>query len=491
MLALVNQAMLFGYTAKQILNFVSNKIPSMKAGLQAARNSGFDEEKILKFLINKIPHNKEAVAEQETENDRYLKNIGIKTKKEREATRNKFLQGALGVGSGALAAYGLAKAIPSAISSLSNMPQTAQAAGQTAAGSVGAATSPPQVATSPVQGVVGQIPAAPAGGLQLPSGSQTNQVQNIVVPQSSQPPVSPSNITQQNTIEQYQGITNPKEFLEKKGVLDQVDDSLKRGNNPLQVATELGIKKTGRARVDQELLSNIEAYAKEAKAEPQEQKMLEPEGEKLDVSKEELEVEPEETKPIEKGSTIATKSGIGTVQSISGNNALVEENGKVKQVKIDDMIQSPLPEKDLADLYDDLIKGIEKHTGKQVSRNVEWSGYDPNTNELAYKPHGSDRLYVYDDIGKEDVEILTNFLTKRKSTGDSFIGAWEAGTESPIGAAMYQLIKRLQAERGGKGKEYSGKFETIYDAIEPARIEKKKKYQEKKKSEKAKKPKFG
>lgn len=51
---------------------------------------------------------------------------------------------------------------------------------------------------------------------------------------------------------------------------------------------------------------------------------------------------------------------------------------------------------------------------------------------------------------------------------------------------MYQLIKKLQSERGGKGNEYKNKFMTIYDALEPAKKALKERYAERKK--KAKKP---
>lgn len=192
------------------------------------------------------------------------------------------------------------------------------------------------------------------------------------------------------------------------------------------------------------------------------------------------------SKPIAKNETVASPLGIGEVKEIRNGKAIVDIDGKKHQVSEDELIQSPIPERELADLYDDIISGIEKHTGQQVSRNVEWAGYDPKTNELAYKPHGSDKLYAYSDISPEDIEILTNMLTQRKSTGENYIGAWVAGTTSPIGAAMYQLIQKLQKERGGKGNEYKNRYETIYDALEPAKLAKKKKYAEAKR--KAKKP---
>lgn len=194
--------------------------------------------------------------------------------------------------------------------------------------------------------------------------------------------------------------------------------------------------------------------------------------------------EKEKDKSIEKHSTVLSPQGIGEVKEIRNGKALVEVDGKIHKVDEEDIIQSPVTEKELDELYDDLIKGIEKSTGKQVSRNVDWAGYDPKTNELAYKPHGSDRLYAYGDISPEDVELLTSLLTRRKTTGENLIGAWEKDTESPIGAAMYQLIKKLQFERGGKGNEYKNRYDTIYDALEPAKIAKKKKYEEQRKKAK-------
>ena len=191
---------------------------------------------------------------------------------------------------------------------------------------------------------------------------------------------------------------------------------------------------------------------------------------------------------LEKGSSVASPQGVGQVQAIRNGKAIIDVDGKKHQVDENELIESPLPEKDLAELYEDLISGIEKTSGKQVSRNVEWAGYDPKTNELAYKPHGGDKLYAYDDIPEDDIKILTSLMTQRKSTGENFIGAWEAGTESPIGAAMYQLIKKLQAARGGKGNEYKNKWETIYDALEPAKLALKRKYEERKKKAKKSRP---
>lgn len=170
-----------------------------------------------------------------------------------------------------------------------------------------------------------------------------------------------------------------------------------------------------------------------------------------------------------KNELVSTPNGtIGNIESVRDKEALVkDENGKLHKVKVDDLISSPLPEKDMSELYDDLIKGIEKHTGQDVSRHVSLAGYDPKFNQLAYHPHGGG-IYIFGNISEEDKKELTSLLHQRKSTGENFIGGWEEGTTSPIGAAMSKLIKKLTKEHGGKGKEYLQKFETFYNYLEPA-----------------------
>lgn len=199
--------------------------------------------------------------------------------------------------------------------------------------------------------------------------------------------------------------------------------------------------------------------------------------------------------PIKKGSQVLTASGeIATVEDLPGDTAKINIDGKKKVVKSDQIIDLPIPEKDLASLYDDLIGGIEKETKQQVSRNVYLAGYDPQNNELFYKPHDG-ALYVYNDIDKEDADALTNLLVQRKTTGKNYIGSWTKGTESPIGAAMSALILKLQKGRGGKGKEYIRKYDILYDMLEPAKKSKKEAFdkikereREKKRKQKAKKP---
>lgn len=184
--------------------------------------------------------------------------------------------------------------------------------------------------------------------------------------------------------------------------------------------------------------------------------------------KDALEEHEKHQKKVAKGSLVATKDGeIGEVKDIKQKEALVESNGKVDKVKVSELIHSPLPEKDLADLHDELVKGIEKETGEEVSRMARWVGYDPNKNILQYLTHGG-RMYTYEDVPAEDSRNLRGVLHRRSTTGENYIGAYIEGTDSPIGNAMSALIRKLQSERGGKGNEYSVRSEPVYDSMMPA-----------------------
>ncbi len=282
---------------------------------------------------------------------------------------------------------------------------------------------------------------------------------------SQQPPLSSElgNISQQKEITQPEVISNPKEYLEKLGVLDRVKSLLKTGNSPESTAAAIGIKRSGESKIDPELLKNIEEYAKSPK-----------EVENL-VKSNEISTNQEKSSPkIEKNSLVSSPNGVGSVKEIRNGHAIVDVDGKLHKVKEEELETSPLPEKELSELYDDLISGIEKETGEDVSRMVQWAGYNPETNTLQFLPH-TGKLYKYSNISSEDAALLTDILSTRKTSGSNFIGAWKAGSKSPIGAALSKLIKKLQSERGGKGEEYEETHDPIYSAYEPAIQSKKKK----------------
>ncbi len=521
MIPQIASALTGGYTTKQIMQFLIRQFPQHADKIKGALKAGFTADQVVKFLGG----GRKGV-NQETEGLTEHEQVRSKDMQRRENVN----QGALkGAGMAALAG-GTALAAPMAKSALQRAaPQLFGPGAITSSSNTGLGPSSNNTGSpSPTQ-----APQIPQANLISPSSSQPPVSPNI--PQQSQPNQPKLNTTNINELVNKHGLTKHieslssnvkdpkaiagilynkfpremKKFQEEAGIPmeDAISEYMQSNVKPLDIEEpddKLGFKEAFKTMEEgaptnklyegifESLKNGKDTFAgiKDpliSKAKPYFDKGIikSPEDLKRFVNNPE-EFQQKEPSKIEKGSTVASPQGIGEIKEIRNGKAIIEIDGKKHQVDEDELIESPLPEKDLADLYDDLISGIEKTTGKQVSRNVDWAGYDPGSNELAYKPHGSDKLYVYGDISERDIEVLTKFLSQRKSTGSNFIGAWQAGSESPIGAAMYQLIKELQEERGGKGNEYKNKYETIYDAIEPAKKAAKARHAERKK--KAKKP---
>lgn len=411
------QAFKAGFSADQIINFLSNSYPDLKPRIQAARKIGYSPQKIVSFLSNlfgaDVLHGGTEAGQEMLSGEQASQKI------------KDIAEAGLAVGG----AIGLGKVLPKAKTAIQGLLGGASQGPAPTSGSP-----PPGAPSSP-------IGPHPMGNAPVPSPSVNAPVPTV----PPVPPVSPE-------------LQKATEFLQNLEAENLVKEMAATGKTPQEIAAEvqtkmhpstrksyLGKRTRGEERPIEEHIKN---YLKT------------PEGLlREDVVK--------FGKP-EKGSLVSTPTGIvGDVKDIKDKEALVESDGKLHKVKSDELISSPLPEKDLADLYEDLIKGVEKSTEEEVSRNVNWAGYDPKTNTLAYLPHLGG-LYTYENIDPEDAKLLTSVLNTRKTSGENFIGVWKAGTKSPIGAAMSKLIQKLQKEAGGKGKEYSHKFETLYNALEPA-----------------------
>ena len=475
------QGMDQGYSPEEILQFVSKAIPKLVPKINKAVANGYGIKEILGFLSKSSPQGKlEGVSETQIH------------RRNRDLDSQLTQKGLMAAGS----AVATPLALNAARSALSRaLPQSLAPATQT----LGNLSNLADSAQSPQQ-----MPSP-----QLPVNQSTNQQsQELSKNVSQQPPnVNQPNIAQPTPIPQVEekNIQPPQEILDIQKKEKDIDNLWKaaHGDRGATLPENKELLRYSRSLLKSGDIRDYDSFKEFAKwwdatdgvkrnnprAEfekfrVQTQGMYpEKEAQQPNQAKEEV-TQPETT--ISKGVSVGTPQGMGEVKELRNGKALININGKNHQVNENELIQSPLPEKEMGDLFDDLISGIEKQTGRKVSRNVEWAGYDPKNNELAYKPFGGDALWSYDNISPEDVEELTNLMTQRKSTGGNFIGTWEAGSTSPMGAAMYKLITKLQKERGGKGNEYKNKFLTFYDALEPAKIDAKRKHAERNK--KAKKP---
>jgi len=456
-------AMFTGYSAQQILKYLSQHNPRMAQQISSALNAGHSLDHVMRFLAkNEKKLGKLIPDEKENRSDNLYKTA--------QELHPSILGGAKALGTaGALVggSAALGRAAPQVFGRGSIPGAAGMAAGMTP-------NNPTQPGpNSPGVGVVGQKPNQPINptqGMGVQTGSPTEATLSSapIIPNQIKPQQPPINQVEQN-------ITQPVESLQPKGISDKLWESIQGGRltdkDPnisafLKVANNLR-KTRGLSTKEQfDNLYKVFENKREMGLEgPELARELFAEWEQM-KNPEAVQKE-EKSKPIEKNSVVSSPNGVGEVKEIRNGKAVIDVDGKLHKVNEDELISSPLPEKELADLYDDLIQGVEKETGEDVSRMVDWAGYDPNTGKLAFLPHDGG-LYTYSNLSKDEVDQLTSVLSTRKTSGSNFIGAWSAKSKSPIGAAMSALIKKLQLERGGKGNEYEEKFETVYKAFEPA-----------------------
>lgn len=437
-----------GASARKVLEFLMKKSPDLAPKITQALASGLTAEKILGFfskernfeklkqsMEDQYPMHSNANPLVQAENIR-----GSNLAPDMSSGLQRQLPNIAGTAATLAGSYALSRAIPSILQH----------------GAVAEAISPQ---TTPIK----------------------SQIQTQVNPQ--QPPIS-SNVT---SVTQSQIPTQPEEISINR---DEVNALWRRLSNDvikhpdkdlsafLKIANDLqkysGLKREDFDRLYSEFIEKkqsgipLNQIAKEIFSSYGKAKVVEQPSQELDRGQE------TERAPIAKNETVATPHGVGEVREIRNGQAIVDVDGKLHKVKEEELEGSPLPEKELADLYDDLIKGIEGETGEDVSRMVQWAGYNPEENTLTFLPH-TGKLYKYSNISSEDAALLRDVLSVRKTSGENFIGAWKAGSKSPIGAALSRLIRKLQSERGGKGNEYEETHEPIYSAYEPAIQAKKKK----------------
>ncbi len=496
----ISNALTQGFSHQNILQYLLRHFPHARRQIEQALAKGFSAEKIVQFLQGGRKEVNNPITEHEQTRESH--------KEKQQNLEKGIAKGALAVGAAGLGAYALGRALPQSAQALTGQLLPALPGGS------------PQIGTNASRP---QLPSPGQSPIQPPYNQGPNQfaysnpsAQNAPVSTSPSPTIDITPPQPQTESKQDIPITSQAEKIAPlpEELIRQTSAMLEAGNKPEQIGNNLKalhpkIVKEYEKATGQPIRSAIEEFSKSlpktegqgvslpaqtkvSETEPgsalgkfpnlksitqnakenitttQEPKNLEPVSKELDVSKEK-----------NKGKTVALPNGdIGEITDIRQGIATINSNGKEYRRKIEDLIESPIPEKDLAELHEELMKGIESKTGQEISRMVNWAGYDPKTNELAFVPHIG-ALYVYDNISPEDAKELTSLLSQRKTSGENFIGAWGQNTQSPIGASMSKLIQKLQKERGGKGSEYKGKYEKIYDALEPAKIASKQKFEEK------------
>lgn len=444
-----------GFSAQQVIDYIVRKFPKQAGSIQKALTMGFTADQLVRYLgggkkaVNKWMEGNQEGQEINTE--------FAKTQSQdmqNQQSRNKM---ALGLGGAALGAAAIPLAAPMAQTALSRaLPANVQ--------KLAPALLPSPSNISPQSNTYASRPLV-TGEPITPSPA------NI-----AQPPISPQPIPAQRDIQKNIAlIKNVKED-------QRISNLLSGGMQPTDIAAL--IKKVAPKDVSKALESAeggiegaIEDFAQSMQQKTPDQELqqsapisdqIQPEPvPETEVLKHEL---PKEPKRAEKGSVVATPHGVGEVKEIRNGKALIDIEGKKHVVDEDKLEQEP---PDIAELYDKLFEAI---PDQYKSRMMNFAGYDEEHNELLFRPHGGG-AYVYKDIPAEFADELKNRMHRAKTTGKNMYGMWSEGDQS-FGAGMSALIKKLQAQYGGKGKEYVRKYNTLFDILGIPHEEKKRREEE-------------
>ena len=423
MMPLIEQALTMGYGEEQILSFLSNVYPKFQRGIKDAKKLGYQANQILNFLSNT---QKKPSKQDLSPGDKYLKESGILTKEEREERRKKGLQTALGIGAGVLGAAGLGRlAFPG---------------------------------TEAVRAVL--EPALDEQQQKQIPYQQNNQIppeRQITTPTPSGQPIEMG----------IGGFFPPEEKKQPQSFADKILEGIDLASLPEGRQQNIGFLKMVADKLQSQGLS-----PSDPKFQGILRKLRHQAKSKLSIGEQEEERFKKEYPDRE---VITEDGNLAEIVDEKGKTAKIIEDGKEKIVPGFSINGPPDNKDDILDLYERLIQAIPESERSAV---INWAGYDPEKKKFAVRFHTGD-AYTYEDIPDEFAKRIEEAGFLAKTTGGNYFGEWSEG-EASRGAGLSKLIRELQAYYGGKGKEYSGKFKTVYSYLGEAERKLKEKQQREK-----------
>jgi hypothetical protein len=427
-------ALTAGYTVEQVLNYLSKNFPELGPRIKEAVQSGKNPKDILNYL-GKFDHKQLSRLKSNRKSFEPFPDAGMS---------NPHIQGNQAIkeynpipesiqkGAKIAAPIALTSAIAPKLGSMAAeyLPHAAKVFQNALPKNI----LQPELLKQQLQGLPNESQTMPS-----PSQNQLNT--------SQQPPANQvaASIPEPANIQQPKVISNPKEYLEKAGVIGDVDRMLKEKNTPEAIAATIGLK-TGKGKVagkvDPELLKNIEEYAALPK---------ESESQNLPKSTELVEEKPVEPVKIEKKSIVSSPQGIGEVKEIRNGQAIIDVDGKLHKVKEEDLEPPLYSDDEIADAYDNLMEKIPE---KERSGFISWAGYDEDRNVLGYIPRGG-KYEEIDDITPEEAKAIKEGTGTARTSGEVREGLWTQGGETRggiISQIYWDRKKKREAEENKQGK---------------------------------------
>lgn len=409
MTALITKALSSGFTSSQVVKMLIKQFPQYKEQIEKALAIGYGADKILQ----QITKNKKG---QPTISNEFLTESEKQAKLEREnkGTRNKIAGAtALAAGTAAATAFmpGAAQAALGGIQGILGGSQPAQPQG-------------PQSTPSPMEQTPGQTIGAQ---VQAPGG-----VPNVPAPPQEQQPQIPQ--------------VDSQAIVKQMGLEGQIENLRKAGNDPEAIAA--GVEASMRPEQKKWLQSQTQAPIFEViKDYLSKQEIKQPEQE---INLPDKEIQQEEFPPINQkesktGDTVITDSGeIGTVKGISGHLALIEENGKLKQIPIEQLRGQPEAIRNSKVIFD-------PSTISEEDRSAALGFVLPLPDKMSIIDifhNGKPYIYKRKDGKPFDESIIRRIVDGTDiplTKGDTFMGAYNPEKGDSRGSANHkELVSRAQ-----------------------------------------------
>jgi hypothetical protein len=430
MIPLINQAIAIGYTASQVLSYISKKYKGMNKAINEAKSSGYDENQILKYLGGAM-NAKNPNIERLSPKEKALKGGGHLTREEREERNKRYLSGTLKAAATAYAAY-----------------QGYRTFGRPSRGTI--------EALGADEGLTG-----PTSEDDLTLSPEPGPADQAAAPTIETPPTT----TPPNFIKRVMGDRAIDEIPEHKmreanflaSSLDRLEKEGKKWSDPavLKLRKRLSNLIGDKGLVNEEIARFHEDY-------PQH------------TQDKEISEQP--------SNTMLTPTGdMAKILDSPGKTSKVEIEGNKHIFNTEDLVPIPENALEIEELYEQLLGRIPEG---QKSRMADYVGYDATNNALQVIFHDGGS-YVYEDVPENIVKEIVESQFMAKTSGENYIGKWYKDAPS-IGAGISLLIKDLQGARDGKGNEYSRKFKELYSLHRYPKTLLKKKKDEEKKRKKAK-----
>lgn len=457
MFALTQQLVAAGYTAKQILNFLADKIDGLPKSISGARSGGYSDDQILQFLSKKLPRGQSKRAQESASAaERYMSGIGLKTKEEKAQSRQKNLQGLTGLAAGALTAYAGYRALsqaPKAISAMLGKQPGAQI------GNVPVAGQTPPMAAAPVSPQVPATPQIPA--VEKPaitSQPKIPRIQELGLTQradtmhsAGNPPKVIASVLQQNLTPEQ------KRFVKKENI-----DLVQEVQQYLQSKTPNIGKTPEESPVSSEITPVKQPISPEIVGKPSES-----------VGIPEIEAEAEAAP----GKSVVLPSGeVGQIEKVDPKHRYVSVNidGKKRNIKFSDIEVEP-------ENVVEFVNHIAQIPESERSRLVSYFAYQPESRTLAVQFHNGN-FYTYSDVEPEKIKPIVEATGVAKTTGRDEYGEHVAGRPDSRGAALIEeIINDPKYKKAKKGEEKNANyqaFDTLYDYWKAFRRVSKKKRKE-------------